>query len=1013
MKKHLKSVISFVIALALSLSSVAAMAAPAYDDVPADAAYAEAVANLTAIGVVEGYGDGKFNPDGNITRAEVATMIVRALAQDEAAKSSMGVTDFTDLPGDHWAAGYVNVASRGATAFINGMGDGTFAPDANVTYEQVIKMLVAAIGYGDWGIAKGGYPTGYINTAKEIGITKGVSTVNGGDAATRAVVAQLINNAIDTPLLALSVYSPTNPEYVIMDGTKGNDYETILTYYHDIYKVSGRVTATNRSEASRIDVDKVEYQIEVTDNYDNSSIVLKKSDKAEKEIMLVGDTDVADYLNVYSKLLVKVTDDEDPIVLSCVASGKNVNVTLNADAWDDEKEDDAIAEVFKGGNKGQIWYYANSDKTGKSTRYYLSDNFALYVNGVNVIADAEEADDEEMDAFEAYVLNNTVGTVTLVDTPTADTNATDGKYDAIFVSYYATGIVDSVSGDKIYLSDCVGIGSKSSIEVDYDDEDMTYSFEMDGKEIEYTDLQEGDIVSIAYNPELGFTDTNFYNITVSRNVVEGKVTETSKDDNEITVNGETYKMVDDQLASASNFELGTSYTLYLDAFGHIADYEKLASSVKYGIISRAYYSNDSDEARVVLYDTTATKKTFTVTDTFKITKDGETTTVGDGDDFIAFADEYEGNTTTAENAASQVVEYTTNSAGELREIKFIDGTTASDEYSKKNNKIGSVKLNDATVVISIDEDDFKLVNIASLVDDTTYEATGFDKDNGTYSFVIITDGIGAYTSDTRFAVVEKVTQGVNEDGDECDKLLVYSADSKELKTVYTDGTDVAYGQGYAKGDVIVYKVNAAGVIEDEDDIEVIFENGNKYVNYAFDSDYDPSNWYADLISLPQDKYGDPIWDLDNDTEVEVRFGPVIDRSSKDLTLGEVVLDKTYYTADGDAVTGAVTYTDDTDGHKVEAIDFADDVAVYVYDDNNSKDNKLSVGTVGSIIKTSVSKTIRLCETAKQDKDDDRTIISLDADYYEDIDEEIPEFTYALVKIVDDEITDVFVIIPKD
>lgn len=997
MKKNLKSVISFVIALGLCASSAGALAATTYTDVPADASYAEAVANLTAIGIVEGDGNGTFRPDDKITRAEVAAMVVRAMAQNDAAISSKGTTNFTDVSADNWASGYINVASRGTGAFINGMGDGTFEPDSNVTYAQIVKMVVAAIGYGDWGVAAGGYPTGYIATAKQLNITDGVSGVNADDEVSRAVVAQLINNAIDTPLLSLKTYSPTNPEYVVMDGTDGWDYETVLTSYHDIYKVEGRVTETNKSTSGAIDADEVRYTIESSKNWGPDTEVIKKNDPSSyvNEKMKVGDTDVADYLDVYSKMLVKYTDDEDPIILSVVASGKNVTTTLQADAWDDEyysTEDEALNRVFGmdengdslGENKGQLWYYSNSDKTGKSTRYYLADGFKLYVNGV--LVDATQANVKE------YIFDNETGTVTLVDTPAEGTSSTDGKYDSIYVSYFATGIVESVnSNGKVYFDKVANTGAKSTtyVEFDDDDDDLTYSISLDGNDIKYADLQKGDVISVSYNVVDGFADSNFYDVLVSRNTAEGKVTETNDEDAEIGINGTTYKMIHDDLAAVGDFNLGTSYTVYLDAFGKVADFEKLASSVKYGIINRFYYSEDAAEYKFSMYDATATSKTYDVADTIKIGDESFSTSSKNNalDAVIGELDDKADDT----NADERVVEYTTNSSGEIKTIEFLNGSKSTTSYTAKSNKLGSLKFDDATVMISVDGTDFTVLKASSLVDDNDYTAYGYDKDDSTYGFIVVTDGVSSFTKDTRFAVVNKVTQGSNDDGDDCDKIQLYTAGSKELQTVYADGTDMFYGdkagKALKKGDVIIYKTNASGLIEDEEDVEIIFSAGlnnmTNFTNSDFIDEIDGNFWSTYMI----DADNLPASWKDAENEVEVKFGPIIDRSSSSITLGQV--------ADGQ------TYTEDDGDNKVEDLDYASDVAVYVYDFNNSSDNRLSVGTVSSVVKTTVSDRLKL-----EDSTGDNTIIDW-------TNGDTPDFAYALVKMVEDDVTDVFVIIPKD
>lgn len=1004
MKKNLKSVISFVIALGLCASSAGALAATTYTDVPADASYAEAVANLTAIGIVEGDGNGTFRPDDKITRAEVAAMVVRAMAQNDAAISSKGTTNFTDVSADNWASGYINVASRGAGAFINGMGDGTFEPDSNVTYAQIVKMVVAAIGYGDWGVAAGGYPTGYIATAKQLNITDGVSGVNADDEVSRAVVAQLINNAIDTPLLSLKTYSPTNPEYVVMDGTDGWDYETVLTSYHDIYKVEGRVTETNKSTSGSLDADEVRYTIESSKNWGPDTEVIKKNDESTyiSEKMKVGNTDAADYLGVYSKMLVKYTDDEDPIILSFVSSGKNVTTTLQADAWDDEyytnannDYQEAIDAVFQGNDKGQLWYYSNSDKTGKSTRYYLADDFKLYVNGVEVNAKDE-------DNIRNYIFNNETGTVTLVDTPTEGTSSTDGKYDSIYVSYFGTAIVESVnSNGKVYFDGFANTKGATYVEFDDDDDDLSYKITLDGKDVKYSDLQEGDVISIAYDVTQPFDKSNFYDVLVSRNTVEGKITEVNTDDDEIGVNGTTYKMISDTLVSVDTFKdnLGTSYTLYLDAFGKVADYDKLASSVKYGIVNKFWFNSD-DEYKFTMYDSTATSKTYDLADTVRIQQIGESKETS----YDTAKENTELNAVIADlkdkaddtNVADRIVEYTTNASGEIKSLKFLKGAESTTKYTAKSNKLGTLKFDDATVMINVDGSDFSVIKTSSLVDDNEYKAYGYDRDDSTYGFIVVTDGVSSFTKDTRFAVVNKVTQGSNEDGDDCDKIQLYTAGSKDLQTVYTDDKGLVYGK-LKKGDVIIYKTNASGLIEDEEDVQVIFSDDDlanktalddKDYNDSFINAIDASFWSSAMIdkdNLPSSWYKGGAWNTDN--EVEVKFGPVIDRSSSSITLGQVEDDK--------------TYTEDDGTISVEELDYASDVAVYVYDFNKSSDNRLSIGTPSSVVKVNVPKSAKL-----KDSSNEATIIDW-------TNSETPKAPFALVKMLEKDVTDVFVIIPKD
>ena len=104
-----------------------------YTDVPADAWYNNAVSTLSNAGILDGYEDGTFRPDGNITRAEFATITARFL---EAGYD--GGNRFPDIDG-HWAAEYINEAAN--AGIVDGYEDGTFRPQQNITRAEAVTMV--------------------------------------------------------------------------------------------------------------------------------------------------------------------------------------------------------------------------------------------------------------------------------------------------------------------------------------------------------------------------------------------------------------------------------------------------------------------------------------------------------------------------------------------------------------------------------------------------------------------------------------------------------------------------------------------------------------------------------------------------------------------------------------------------------------------------------------------------------------------------------------------------------
>ena len=86
-------------------------------------------------------------------------------------------------------------------------------------------MLVVALGY-EPAIGTAGYPVGYLTKAADIGLTDGVSA-SSGTAANRGVVAKLVLNALDTPLMKQTGYG-TWTDYVVFDGYNDTTKQTPL-----------------------------------------------------------------------------------------------------------------------------------------------------------------------------------------------------------------------------------------------------------------------------------------------------------------------------------------------------------------------------------------------------------------------------------------------------------------------------------------------------------------------------------------------------------------------------------------------------------------------------------------------------------------------------------------------------------------------------------------------------------------------------------------------------------------
>lgn len=890
MNKNLKKVISSVAALTMVASSVAAFAVD-FPDVESTASYAQAVQELSALDIISGYEDGTFGPDKLVTRAEITKMIVDALAERSSAEASTESTKFADVSADHWAKGYINQGV--ANGFIAGMSDTEFDPDANVTYVQAQKMLVSAIGYETYAQAQGGWPTGYKTYAASLDITKGISGITDSTELTRAQVAQMIDNAMDAPLCVIASWKTEwngskTPNLEVRDGKEGRAYETLFTEKHDAYKVYGRVTET--SKTGSVDTDKVTFQVEKADNFDDEEV---KADSPVSEDMYIGDSKADNYLRTYSQALIQKNDDDEFTILSIAAAAANKSVTVASEDFDENKSTDEALYFFPAGT------------TKGSTKYQLdtTNGVTIYINGVESSKSIAELRD--------YLDKNETASVTLQKETETGSTSTSAKYNTIMVSSYVTAIVDEVidkTNETSVNFDTYSSGIQAKMTVNKDDDNYTYSFKLDGKDIEAKDLQQNDVLNISYDTTGSFKDSSFYDVIVTRNVVDGvKCTSINDSKGEYTIGGTKYKAAE---GMDIDVETSTEYSLYLDHFGRIAKADENSVSKNYGVLKNIYkkaggdymaqiitkkgteeeYKVDSD--KVNEYATYLKYATF-YSDAKKENKI-DTTTKDWQSKVVAF-DEPKYSTSQPKSVAypEQVVEYSVSSSSNKITIKnggVIAPTAADAEYKESGNKIGSVKMADSTVILDLSEVDTKDTYsvVSSLNDGSNYVAYGYDKSksDNTYRFVIITEGTSSvFNSETQLAIFNG-SEVVDNDGDKTAYNLVVNGEEKQF--ILDDDVVITGNKGetvadnaFDEGDVLVYATNSEGYISR---IYSVFAAQNVLNGSSFE-DFRTNAFKKQSSVLADTKFADLLSDDDND--VNVVFGPVVDKSGSNITIGTV------------------------------------------------------------------------------------------------------------------------------
>lgn len=239
----MKKIVTIFVAILLCISTTVF----AYSDID-DFNVKKAVETLSSFKIINGYEDGTFKPKNNITRAEFAKIITIAMRIENIIP--IGEETFEDVADDSWYRDYVYISKT--VGIINGTSNTTFEPDANITYEQAVKMIVAALGYNQEAQESGGYPEGYIIVASNLGITDNMNFEN-TKFATRENVALMVYKALN-----LKNY------HLIFDGENVERMESDRTLY-ELHKSTFEINEAmdnEKYEESIQDEESYEYEID-------------------------------------------------------------------------------------------------------------------------------------------------------------------------------------------------------------------------------------------------------------------------------------------------------------------------------------------------------------------------------------------------------------------------------------------------------------------------------------------------------------------------------------------------------------------------------------------------------------------------------------------------------------------------------------------------------------------------------------------------------------------------------
>ncbi|MBE5054797.1 S-layer homology domain-containing protein [Pseudoflavonifractor sp. DSM 107456] len=242
---NLKRVLSVGMASTMVLGMMATASAASFNDFTDkdEIVNKDAVSMVTELGIIAGLPDGSYGATQNIDRASFARLICVTLNGGKEPTLGNLTTSFTDTKG-HWAEKYIAYCVQ--QGIIAGKGNNTFAPSAQVTGSEAAKMLLVAVGYNTTYEGIGG-ATWQVSTdvlANQVGLYKGLETINTSAALTRDQAAQMIYNALNAEMVKYEIVPGVSTNGQIVANTQRQETgETLLEKAFKAVKVEGVVLA--------------------------------------------------------------------------------------------------------------------------------------------------------------------------------------------------------------------------------------------------------------------------------------------------------------------------------------------------------------------------------------------------------------------------------------------------------------------------------------------------------------------------------------------------------------------------------------------------------------------------------------------------------------------------------------------------------------------------------------------------------------------------------------------------
>ena len=731
--------------------------------------------DLESLGVLENI-ENTTDMDSYMTRGEFAQLMVNAMGHSESAKTMENISYFTDCANSPYV-GAINLLYE--SKIISGSGDGRFNPDEYVTYYQVAKFTVNALGYSN--IVRNTELSSYYYLASTIGVFDNVNS--SGEYVTRRDGFVMIDNCLDVDLMTQNFGMFGTGSFEVVEGNSLRSY-LATAQHHRLTKKSGIVTADcvtylyngmAKNKTSIIEIDGVAYKC----NF-------------EVPRGLVGMS-----VDFY------IENNDSVVITSMRANGENTVAEF-------ELED------FVNASSGVVKYLVNDEREVKIK--YDDSTKMIYNNRRDHSITPEN------------IGNFKDGSVRAID------NNEDEVYDVFYITCYEDAIVERVYTEtkQVFLAN--GQIMDGAKYISLDDEDIIVSIvDAEGNVKTIEDIKEDNVLSIAKSK-----DKEVITVVVSDKVVTGTIKVV--DDEYVTIDTDVYVSnvpaeLGKHVEAYVNFRNEIVYmeeTVSYDNYAYVLSASDTSNSfkdTKVALITPGYISEKSEDSFTEEGASSTSKKLFFRNGgksiyplATKVSVNGEKYNDEDAVSLIL----------------NRIVSYTVNADGKISKVEIIE--PYDNDVYKTYNENGKVFSKGSQDGFGITESGTMSIcipdNIASASDDdlmvpvmllnmTEYRIKAYDVDetSSMAGLVVVTEKMqsglaGNVTTSSAVGIVKKVARKIDK---EEEKLVVNILTKEGEKNYFVSNLipNVNSFTTIGAGDLIAYslvegneELNGFSIIQD-------------------------------------------------------------------------------------------------------------------------------------------------------------------------------------------------------